>query len=232
MIRSAGIIAAGEGSRFAKAGFKTHKPLIPVAGIPLIGHTLRRYQDAGIHKIVVIFNENEADCVDWVKAHFPRFETQIIVKSTASSFESFCRVGEALGPGRHLMSTVDSICSPADVTRMLEKGDADGKNSEIHLGITEFVHDEKPLWVDFDAKTQKIKALSIPGGKWATAGFYNVPGSIFKSKPDFPVSSLRVYLKWLVDQGFQVSGVPLADVVDVDTPEDLAIAEKLLQAQR
>ncbi len=228
MIRSAGIIAAGEGSRFAKAGITTHKPLIPVAGVPLIGHTLRRYKDAGIQKVVIIFNENEADCVDWVKAHFPRFELQIIVKSTASSFESFCRVGEALGPGRHLLSTVDSICSPADVLRMLEKGSGE---QEIHLGITRFVHDEKPLWVDFDEASHRIRTLGADKGNYATAGFYNVPGTIFQSKPDFPVSSLRVYLKWLVDQGFQVSGVPLSDVVDVDTPEDLELAEKLLKVK-
>ncbi len=227
MIQSAGVIAAGEGSRFRNAGITIHKPLIPVAGIPLIGHTLRRYQDAGIRKVVIIFNEGEADCADWVKAHFPRFELQIIVKSTASSFESFCRVGEALGEGRHLISTVDSICSRADVDKMLAQGRDD---REIHLGVTSFVHDEKPLWVQMDPQTLQIKSLGASSGEFATAGFYNVPGTIFSSKPDFPVASLRIYLKWLVEQGFKVFGVPLADVVDVDTPEDMELAEKLLKA--
>lgn len=226
MIESAGIIAAGEGSRFRQAGITTPKPLIPVAGFPLIGHTLRRYEGAGIRRIVIIFNETEADCVAWVKAHFPRLMLQIIVKSTASSFESFWRVGQALGPGRHLLSTVDSICSDAEIRKMAVEGKDE---REIRLGVTTFVHDEKPLWVQMDEATHKISALSVPSGKYATAGFYNVPGAIFNEKPEVPIASLRVFLKWLAEQGYPVSGVPLTDVVDVDTPEDLALAEKLLK---
>ena len=80
-IISAGIIAAGEGSRFIQAGILTPKPLISVAGYPLIGRTLKYYQSLGIQRVVIIFNEQESDCVDWVRQHFPSFSTEIIVKS-------------------------------------------------------------------------------------------------------------------------------------------------------
>jgi len=90
---SAGIIAAGEGSRFKKSGIHVHKPLIPVAGFPLIGHTLRNLEALGVGRVVVIFNETESDCAAWVGENFPSIQFEFIVKSTKSSFESFRRVG-------------------------------------------------------------------------------------------------------------------------------------------
>lgn len=225
-VRSAGIIAAGEGSRFKKAGILTHKPLIPVGGFPLIGHTLRNLQAAGIGRIVVIFNEEEGECVDWIRQHFPSMTVEFIVKSTRSSFESFWRVGRQLGAGRHLMSTVDSICPSSELRKMAEAGSGDG----VYLGVTSFVDDEKPLWVTLDPSTGRISSLGASSGTHATAGFYNVPDRIFERELDPQIASLRVFLKRLADDGTPVFGVPLAKVVDVDGPKDLEEAERMLAA--
>ena len=112
MISSAGIIAAGEGRRLKMDGLTFSKPLVPIAGTPLIGHTLRQLLEVGVERVAIIFNETQQECADWVRAHFASLELRILVKTTRSSFESFWRVGRALGPGRHLICTVDSICSP------------------------------------------------------------------------------------------------------------------------
>ena len=42
------------------------------------------------------------------------------------------------------------------------------------------------------------------------------------------ISSLRVFLKRLLDEGFSATAVPLADVIDVDTAEDVRIAERFM----
>ena len=78
MIASAGIIAAGEGRRLKMDGLTLSKPLIPIAGTPLIGHTLRQFLEIGIERVAIIFNETQQECADWVRAHFPSLELTIV----------------------------------------------------------------------------------------------------------------------------------------------------------
>lgn len=240
-ISSAGIIAAGEGSRFKKSGITIHKPMIPVASFPLIGHTLKNLEFVGIKRAVIILNESERSCVRWVKKNFLRLRLEFIVKSTKSSFESFWLVGQKLGAGRHLICTVDSICLPQELKKMVQVSEpaalraSNGKSDNLYLGVTSFVDDEKPLWVIMDNETNQILRLGDPpttlksGRQYATAGFYNVPDLIFRSLPKEKILSLRWYLGWLLQKGFPIYGVPLKKVVDVDTPKDIHIAEKFLK---
>ena len=54
-----GIIAAGEGRRLREAGFTVPKPLVPVAGVPLIDGVVRNFLATGISTLTVIVNEDE-----------------------------------------------------------------------------------------------------------------------------------------------------------------------------
>jgi hypothetical protein len=97
-----GIIAAGEGSRLRRAGVTTPKPMVPVAGVPLIESVIRNFVAAGIHSIRIIVNESEQDCADWVRSRFSEVDADLIVKTTASSLESFLAVAAAREGGRML----------------------------------------------------------------------------------------------------------------------------------
>ena len=78
-----GIIAAGEGSRLRQAGFTMPKPLVPVAGVPLLEGVIRNFVAAGIRSLTVIVNETERDCVEWAAARFPTLDVRFIVRTTA-----------------------------------------------------------------------------------------------------------------------------------------------------
>jgi NDP-sugar pyrophosphorylase family protein len=93
-----GIIAAGAGVRLRQAGWTMPKPLVPVAGMPLIEHVIRNFLAAGISSLVIIVNEQARECADWVRSRFPDLDLEIIVKTTDSSLESFLEVGGRLGP--------------------------------------------------------------------------------------------------------------------------------------
>ncbi|HET9469822.1 MAG TPA: NTP transferase domain-containing protein, partial [Usitatibacter sp.] len=82
-----GIIAAGAGSRLRADGWRVAKPLVEVAGLPLIGAVLRNFTTAGITAITIIVNEEELDCIQWVRARRPDLDVEFIVKTTASSLE-------------------------------------------------------------------------------------------------------------------------------------------------
>ena len=86
MISSAGIIAAGEGRRLKMGGLTFSKPLVPIAGTPLIGHTLQQLLEIGVERVAIIFNETQQECADWVRAHFPSLELKILVKDDTLLF--------------------------------------------------------------------------------------------------------------------------------------------------
>jgi NDP-sugar pyrophosphorylase family protein len=223
---SAGIIAAGEGSRLKMAGIEINKPLVPIAGIPLIGHTLQHFVALGVQRVAIIFNESESDCVDWVQRNFPSLELDILVRTTRSSFESFWRVGRALGPGRHLICAVDSLCAVADWRAMFVSEIRSER--EVLLGVTSFVHDEKPLWVRLKPGSREIAKIGGHEQEFATAGIYSVHSTLFERELDDSISSLRVFLAEQLRKGVPLRAVPLADVIDVDTAEDINLAERFL----
>ena len=61
------IIAAGEGSRLREAGWAVPKPMVLVAGVPLIESAIRNFVAAGITRLSIIVNEQERDCAAWVR---------------------------------------------------------------------------------------------------------------------------------------------------------------------
>ncbi len=220
-----GILAAGAGSRLKSAGWTMPKPLVPVAGTPLIERVVRNFSAAGIASLVVILNEEERECVEWVRARFPTLDLRFIVKTTRSSFESFREVAGAIGRRRALISTVDAWCPEADFVKFVESARQFPAEAAV-LGLTPFVADEHPLWADLDAKG-RVTRLGGSAGALVTAGIYLVPARITALSPPAGLGSLRDFLAWLVARDEPVYGTVIPTVVDVDRAADVALAEAL-----
>src|SRR4029077_15644202 len=84
-----GIIAAGHGSRLRADGYRVSKPMVPVAGRPLIDLTLDRFRAVGIRQLTIIINDTSADCRQWPRDHAGDFDLDLIVRTTPSSYASF-----------------------------------------------------------------------------------------------------------------------------------------------
>jgi NDP-sugar pyrophosphorylase family protein len=220
-----GVIAAGEGSRLRRDGFTAHKPLVEVRGIPLIERVLENFEAAGIAPPVVIVNEDEQECVARVRARFPMRPVDFIVKTTASSLESFRLVTAASERGRMLVSTVDAWCRPSDFAAFVDAAMRRPADATV-LAVTPFVADEKPLWVDLDAGG-RVSALGRARGAFVTAGMYVVPEWVRRAAPPGGLGRLRDFLGWLHRSGHAMYGEVIPTVVDVDRAEDVAIAEAL-----
>jgi len=67
-INQAMVLAAGYGKRLRPLTEKTPKPLIPVAGRPLLDHTLAELRQAGIDKIIMNTHHLAAQIHDYVRA--------------------------------------------------------------------------------------------------------------------------------------------------------------------
>lgn len=220
-----GIIAAGEGRRLREAGFTVPKPLVPVAGVPLIDGVIRNFLAAGISALTVIVNEDEGDCVEGLAARFGAVDFRFIVRTTASSLESFTRVLAAAPAGPILMSTVDAWCRPADFVTFVEAARQRPADATV-LAVTPLVEDESPLWATLD-DDGRIRSLGGPSGNVVTAGIYLVPERVRALTPPPGLGRLREFLAWLVRRGEMVYGETIDRVVDVDRLADVALAESM-----
>lgn len=224
-IRAGGILAAGEGSRLRGDGWSMDKPLVPVEGVPLIERVISNFLAAGVESIAVIFNETETDCASFVRSKFPEADIRVLLKTTASSYESFREIAAMLPPGRALVSTVDAFCRRADFLDFVRRAEAAPADQTV-LAVTPFVADEKPLWARVE-ETGRVAALGGLSGNAVTAGMYVFPDRVRALPPPPGIGRLREYLAWLVDRGEAVRGISMEKVVDVDRGEDVALAETL-----
>lgn len=217
------IIAAGAGSRLRSAGWTVPKALVRVAGATLIEHVIGNFQAAGIRSLAIIFNQQSRECVPWTRARFPDLDLRFVVKTTASSLESFLAVQQGLAPGPVLISTVDAWCLDGAFGDFVNTASTLSDDAVV-LAVTPFVDDEHPLWVR-TAADGRITELGGDAGEQVTAGIYLLPERIRRLQPPAELSRLREFLGWLVARGERVYGVSLAKVVDVDRPRDIGLVE-------
>ena len=233
----AGIFAAGFGSRLRPAGAAPEIPkgLVRVAGRPLVDWVLSDLAAAGVTEAVVIINEQSTSLRDHIERGSP-VPVSWLVETTPSSMHSFLRVLEELassGRDEHfLMTTVDTIAPEGTFRRFLDL--AQGASSDLVLALTTLIDDENPLRIGIESDAGGPSPVTSFGtGHFATAGYYLVGLSVLQEAAagraaDF--AALRVFMKHLFDRGYRMSGVPMADSVDVDRPSDVASAERILRA--
>lgn len=225
---NAGIIAAGDGTRLAAAWPGTPKPLVPVAGFPLIGWTARGLLAGGAQRIAVLLNSKGRNVKKFLKTEFKTTEWEFLEADTASSWESFRLVATTLSDANQepfLISTVDCLLPPGAVARFVA-----GARGAAALALTTFIDDEKPLWADLEADG-RISALGPDARRrrHATAGLYRLgPDLAGLMPPAAAFPNLRSYWRSVVASGTPVTGVDLGKTMDVDRPEDLRAAEDFL----
>ena len=225
-----GIIAAGDGRRLRGDGWSVPKPLVRVAGVPLLEVVVRNFLAAAITPISVIVNERDEDCVAWARTCLAGADLRFIVKTTASSLESFTRVAAAGLPGSMLISTVDAWCRPDDFARFVAAARRRPPTAAV-LAITPLVADENPLWVTV-GPGGRVMRVGGSSGDAVTAGLYLMPEALRRQVPPAHLGRLREYLAWLVERGEPMYAETIETVVDVDRASDVALAESLAHAER
>lgn len=225
----AGIIAAGEGSRLAAAAPGLPKPLIPVAGRPLVHWIVDGLRAAGAESVTLLTNSRGSAVAPSLTAAFPGLTVDSITADTASSFESFRLVALRLAETEEsfLITTADALVVPAEVARFWRA--CRETAAEAGLALTAFVDDEKPLWADLgkDGRVCALGAAAREKGA-VTCGLYYMTRAAAKRLP--PADAHRRLRDFLASQAAagRVHGVLLSKTLDVDRPQDIAAAETFL----
>src|SRR5262249_6751911 len=138
------LIAAGLGERLRCAGVA--KPLVSIAGVPLVDRVLGAVAAAGIDDVACIFNES-ADAVEEHCRHaHPELRLSIVRRTTPSSMESLFALAPHLGGGRFLLLTVDAVFGPRLLPAFLGAARRFAE-ADVVLAIHSHIEDEKPLHI-------------------------------------------------------------------------------------
>lgn len=235
------VIAAGEGSRLAAEGIDSPKPLVRVAGEMLIDRLIRVFMDNDAEEIVVICN----DLTTQVSHHLLDIQQnglkgrpvplRFVVKSTPSSMHSFYEISRYLTDGPFCLTTVDTIFRPEEfkeyvsaLKKSVEKG-IDGL-----MGVTDYIDDEKPLYVDVDESNNDIKAFLDKSDtcRFISGGIYGLtPRAIdtLTACIERGDSRMRNFQRALVADGLSLKAFNFSKVLDIDHASDIKKAEDFLK---
>ncbi len=226
----AGIIAAGQGERLKQRGILAPKPLVTIGGESLIARAIRAASHAGATSIACIVNDLNPAVAEYLRSQRWPVPLELIIKTTPSSMESLFSLAPLLKDNPFLLFTVDAVFEFSVLRRFLQR--ARRRSGDGALAVTRFVDDEKPLWAKMD-KNRRIIALGDKARpcRYVTAGFYYFRPEIFSlidTARARRLSALRQFLGLLLENHFSLYGILVSKTVDVDTPEDIAMAHQYL----
>jgi NDP-sugar pyrophosphorylase family protein len=227
----AGIIAAGLGERFRRAGITTPKPLVTVGGKTLLERAIEAVADAGAAEIALIVNAEWPEVARYLRERTWPVRVDMIVRTTPSSMESLFALEPLLCDSPFLLTTVDAITAKGTLGALAGAGLAAGPTGT--LAVTTFVDDEKPLWVRLgsDGTILELGPNAAEAG-WVTSGAYFFYPDVYRHVGEArrrALGALREFLALLLEQGERLRGFAAGETVDVDRPEDVAIAERFLE---
>lgn len=231
------VIAAGEGSRLTKEGNTTPKPLIEVHGEMLVDRLLRIFEAQGASEVAIICNEQMTQVREHLMAvqQTCRLPLRLVVKSTLSSMHSMWELSPWLDDEPFVLTTVDTVFREEEFgafvqsfTGLLGTGEADGL-----MGVTDYIDDEKPLYVSTDDDlwiTAFLDHCDQP--RYISGGIYGLSPRTLTTLEHCVVSGerrMRNYQRALLRDGYRLKAWPFSKVLDVDHVSDIQKAETFLQ---
>lgn len=227
------IIAAGEGSRLAQEGVTLPKPLVKLNGKEMIRRLIDIFLKNDASSISLIVNEEMVQVQEYVADIKLDIPLNVIVKSTPSSMHSFFELRNFLREGKFCLTTVDTIFKEDEFSHYIKSFINDEKSDGM-MAVTEFVDDEKPLYVDVDADMTITGFLDKSDWcKYISGGIYGLtPKAIdtLEACLDAGQSRMRNFQRQLVTDGLNLKAYPFEKIVDVDHAGDINKAELFLNS--
>ena len=228
------IIAAGEGERLKLEGFHHSKPLLKLNGIPMIERIIKICISNGAESINCIINEHSHDLFRFLSEYDFPVKFNLIVKSTESSLHSLYELRKYVAGSPFILTTTDSVFLEEEFVRYLNYVKSHDHLDGV-LAVTDFIDDEKPLYVDTDRNKNIISFSDYNTAlKFVTGGIYYFKKDIFDAAEimlNNNVYRLRNLLKRIAENGYKLGAFEFSKIVDVDHISDIDVALKLLSSE-
>ena len=227
------ILAAGLGTRLKPYTDTMPKPMVPLSGIPLIGHIFDRLKQSGIINVVVNLHHKADILRDYFKTRpdiniTESFETELLETGGGAKKalpllgnNPFLMInGDAFWLDKPPHNLLDELCAAFDETKMdillllypIEK-----------MILTEGVGD-----YDMDANSHAIRHHD-KRGQYMFAGVRLCHPRVFTNAPDGKFSFLKL-MDEAESKGRLFAHVYQGDWHHISTPEDLTAVEHALDA--
>ena len=234
-----GIIAAGDGNRIKEEGSALPKPLVEIDGRPMIGRLISIMEDCGANSVSIVVNSDMPEVWDYLNKLVPtsKCKLKLISKKTPSSMHTFYELLELMKPqDKFVITTVDTIFREEDFRKYVEFFVNSPHDIDGVMGVTTYIDDEKPLYVETDANnhiTAFSDTLSSRTSETAkvSAGIYGLRPSAFpilNKCIEGGVNRMRNFQRQLVADGLNLKAYDMGKVLDVDHLADIAKANSFL----
>ncbi len=226
------IIAAGEGSRLAKEGIAKPKPLVDLNGEPMIGRLINLFLRCNAESISIIVNEEMTEVRSYLESLTLPVPFNLVVKSTPSSLHSFYELSRVMPAGKFCLTTVDTIFRENDFRAYIKAAEA-ATDCDGMMAVTDYIDDEKPLYVDTDAEMNitAFRDARYDGARYISGGIYALGGravGVLEECMEKGISRMRNFQRALVDAGLRLKAYPMGKILDVDHAEDIRKAEEFI----
>ena len=232
------IIAAGDGSRLAQEGVTEPKPLVKVRGERLIDRLIRIFMGNNATEIVIICNEQMSDVASHLKMIQDKglnglpVPLRFVIKSTPSSMHSFYELRNFLRDDPFILTTVDTIFDESEFhDYVLSFQDKMAQGTDALMGVTDYIDDEKPLYVGVDNVMRINGYYDTPQADFhfISAGIYGLTApslNILEACIEKGESRMRNFQRALVAAGLRIEAYPLTKVFDIDHIDDIRKADE------
>jgi len=229
------IIAAGHGERLRAGGESLPKPLVELAGEPLLIRQTRSIVAAGAETVLTVVNSETARLIDQRAMKLPS-ALKISVRDTPNSMETLFALEERLSPGRFLLTTVDAIAPPGELERFASDAlaalESDSDVAGV-LGVNRWRGDRRPLFASL-GEDNSIAAFGDARSSMVTAGVYLFSTRIFElteKARSAGCGALREFLAYLVAQRRRLKAIEIGEIIDIDEIADLDAAHAMLERE-
>lgn len=221
------VIAAGKGSRLAGAGVK---PLVKPAGETLAERILRivcARPDA--ESVTIVTNSSTPEVGGHVRSLGLTPQPLVIEADTPGAM---CSLALAVKEPRCVALTVDTVFSPGRFSDFVDAFATGGSDSL--MGVSDFIDDEKPLFVKTDTAGRICDFSDTPGAPLVSAGIYGLGPkalSVLRQCRQNGLTCLREFQRQLLTRGVDVAAFNMGKVIDVDRPHDVDTAREFINSE-
>lgn len=229
------VIAAGAGSRLSNEGIGVPKPLVDVGGECLIDRLVRIFMANDADDIVVVCNEGMPSVAAHLLSlcrhglHGRQLPLRYVERSTPSSMHSLYELRAMLRGAPFVLTTVDTVFDASEFGRYVAAFRA---GHGCLMGVTEYVADESPLYVDVSADMTVAGFYDrSPVCRHVSAGIYGLQPSalaVLEGCVARGESRMRNFQRALLAAGEPVGAFAFSRVLDIDHASDVAQARRWL----
>jgi choline kinase len=235
-IRRAVILAAGIGARLHPLTAERPKPLVKVAGRPLIAHTLEALKGAGVEEVVIVAGYRGAELEAALKP-IRGLSLKVVHNfefARGASF-SLAAARASIGDAPFLLVMSDHLLSQQLLTRLSRSSPPDACRVAVDSGdwAQDYIDEATLVAYGRDGRVARIGKGTRPYTALDAGAFACTP-EIWAALDEAPADcDLSTIFSLLAARGrlyaADITGSPW---YDIDTPEDIPHAEAMLSLSR